>query len=158
MKSRRERDTERLAVFETLELFKLIGPRLALYLGSMLRSTVALHNLINNKMKNKKVKARDAFWLYYLNLWDGESFRDVGVGERCRKQGRSWQWTHHKDLILKKSWIESCSSSWWQEKDKEKKEDAKKEKEKEGEKKEEAWCLCCVIFMFLTLEFGQAKQ
>ncbi|CAK8997430.1 26S proteasome non-ATPase regulatory subunit 7 homolog A (26S proteasome regulatory subunit RPN8a) (AtRPN8a) (Protein ASYMMETRIC LEAVES ENHANCER 3) (Protein MOV34) (AtMOV34) [Durusdinium trenchii] len=30
---------------------------LALYLGSMLRSTVALHNLINNKMKNKKVKA-----------------------------------------------------------------------------------------------------
>lgn len=31
--------------------------RLALYLGSMLRSTVALHNLINNKMKNKKVKA-----------------------------------------------------------------------------------------------------
>eukprot|EP00438_Fugacium_kawagutii_P018739 Skav212368 [mRNA] locus=scaffold3038:210862:216073:+ [translate_table: standard] len=29
---------------------------LALYLGSVLRSTVALHNLINNKMKNKKVK------------------------------------------------------------------------------------------------------
>eukprot|EP00913_Durusdinium_trenchii_P032071 g30034.t1 len=31
---------------------------LALYLGSMLRSTVALHNLINNKMKNKKVKEK----------------------------------------------------------------------------------------------------
>jgi len=29
---------------------------LALYLGSMLRSTVALHNLINNKIRNKKVK------------------------------------------------------------------------------------------------------
>lgn len=29
---------------------------LALYLGSMLRSTVALHNLINNKIKNKKTK------------------------------------------------------------------------------------------------------
>jgi len=29
---------------------------LALYLGSMLRSTVALHNLINNKMRNKKLK------------------------------------------------------------------------------------------------------
>jgi len=29
---------------------------LALYLGSMLRSTVALHNLINNKIKNKKDK------------------------------------------------------------------------------------------------------
>merc|ERR1712050_208551 len=29
---------------------------LALYLGSMLRSTVALHNLINNKIKNKKAK------------------------------------------------------------------------------------------------------
>merc|ERR1712113_914792 len=31
---------------------------LALYLGSMLRSTVALHNLINNKMKNKKLKEK----------------------------------------------------------------------------------------------------
>merc|ERR1719343_1628247 len=29
---------------------------LALYVGSMLRSTVALHNLINNKTKNKKLK------------------------------------------------------------------------------------------------------
>merc|ERR1712087_252075 len=29
---------------------------LALYVGSMLRSTVALHNLINNKIKNKKLK------------------------------------------------------------------------------------------------------
>merc|ERR1712139_677027 len=29
---------------------------LALYLGSMLRSTVALHNLINNKIKNRKAK------------------------------------------------------------------------------------------------------
>mmetsp|Transcript_136452 Transcript_136452/g.345517 ORF Transcript_136452/g.345517 Transcript_136452/m.345517 type:complete len:357 (-) Transcript_136452:202-1272(-) len=29
---------------------------LALYLGGMLRSTVALHNLINNKIKNKKAK------------------------------------------------------------------------------------------------------
>jgi len=29
---------------------------LALYLGSMLRSTVALHNLINNKIRNKKTK------------------------------------------------------------------------------------------------------
>merc|ERR1712099_168901 len=31
---------------------------LALYLGSMLRSTVALHNLINNKIKNKKQKEK----------------------------------------------------------------------------------------------------
>merc|ERR1712224_1141580 len=29
---------------------------LALYLGSMLRSTVTLHNLINNKIKNRKTK------------------------------------------------------------------------------------------------------
>lgn len=29
---------------------------LALYLGSMLRSTVVLHNLINNKIRNKKAK------------------------------------------------------------------------------------------------------
>jgi len=29
---------------------------LALYLGSMIRSTVALHNLINNKIRNKKAK------------------------------------------------------------------------------------------------------
>lgn len=31
---------------------------LALYLGSMLRSTVALHNLINNKIRNKKLKEK----------------------------------------------------------------------------------------------------
>merc|ERR1712084_73901 len=31
---------------------------LALYLGSMLRSTVALHNLINNKIRNKKQKEK----------------------------------------------------------------------------------------------------
>mmetsp|Transcript_29173 Transcript_29173/g.67854 ORF Transcript_29173/g.67854 Transcript_29173/m.67854 type:complete len:357 (-) Transcript_29173:297-1367(-) len=31
---------------------------LALYLGSMLRATVALHNLINNKIKNKKLKEK----------------------------------------------------------------------------------------------------
>merc|ERR1711981_1325072 len=29
---------------------------LALYLGSLLRSTVVLHNLINNKIRNKKAK------------------------------------------------------------------------------------------------------
>merc|ERR1712178_204680 len=29
---------------------------LALYLGSILRSTIALHNLINNKIRNKKAK------------------------------------------------------------------------------------------------------
>merc|ERR1719198_1947768 len=33
---------------------------LALYLGSMLRSTVALHNLINNKIKNRKTKEEKA--------------------------------------------------------------------------------------------------
>eukprot|EP00439_Symbiodinium_sp_Y106_P038639 s2804_g4.t1 len=33
---------------------------LALYLGSMLRSTVALHNLINNKMRNKQQKEKAA--------------------------------------------------------------------------------------------------
>merc|ERR1711862_265018 len=31
---------------------------LALYLGSILRSTLALHNLINNKIKNKKLKEK----------------------------------------------------------------------------------------------------
>merc|ERR1712232_407415 len=31
---------------------------LALYLGSILRSTIALHNLINNKIKNKKLKEK----------------------------------------------------------------------------------------------------
>jgi len=31
---------------------------LALYLGAMLRSTVALHNLLNNKLKNKKTKEK----------------------------------------------------------------------------------------------------
>merc|ERR1711920_788921 len=32
---------------------------LALYLGSILRSTVALHNLINNKIKNKKTQRKE---------------------------------------------------------------------------------------------------
>ena len=48
--------------------------RLALYLGSMLRSTVALHNLINNKMKNKKekaVKAGDSGTSWIKNLCSG---------------------------------------------------------------------------------------
>merc|ERR1712087_167845 len=31
---------------------------LALYLGSILRSTIALHNLINNKIRNKKLKEK----------------------------------------------------------------------------------------------------
>lgn len=43
-------------------------PRLALYLGSVLRSTVALHNLINNKMKNKKVKVRGSTLAHHLTL------------------------------------------------------------------------------------------
>merc|ERR1719343_1674326 len=60
-------------VYQLQEIFKLLPDQdceelvrsfametndmmLALYLGSMLRSTVALHNLINNKIKNKKQK------------------------------------------------------------------------------------------------------
>merc|ERR1712176_1493304 len=46
-----DQDTEDLVKSLAMETNDMM---LALYLGSMLRSTVALHNLINNKIKNKK--------------------------------------------------------------------------------------------------------
>merc|ERR1711879_850687 len=48
-----DQDTEDLVKSLAMETNDMM---LALYLGSMLRSTVALHNLINNKIKNKKLK------------------------------------------------------------------------------------------------------
>merc|ERR1712004_367304 len=48
-----DQDTEDLVKSLAMETNDMM---LALYVGSMLRSTVALHNLINNKMKNKKLK------------------------------------------------------------------------------------------------------
>lgn len=47
---------------------------LALYLGSMLRSTVALHNLILNKIKNRKMKEEKA-------KKDSEKKKDAGKKE-----------------------------------------------------------------------------
>merc|ERR1719198_2447893 len=48
-----EQDSEELVRSFAMETNDMM---LALYLGSMLRSTVALHNLINNKIRNKKLK------------------------------------------------------------------------------------------------------
>merc|ERR1719345_467973 len=48
-----DQDSEELVKSFAMETNDMM---LALYLGSMLRSTVALHNLINNKIKNKKLK------------------------------------------------------------------------------------------------------
>merc|ERR1711920_554734 len=50
-----DQDTEDLVKSLAMETNDMM---LALYLGSMLRSTVALHNLINNKIKNKKLKEK----------------------------------------------------------------------------------------------------
>merc|ERR1719343_1862509 len=50
---------------------------LALYVGSMLRSTVALHNLINNKVKNKKTKEGEGK--------DGKKAKDEKKGEKDGK-------------------------------------------------------------------------
>merc|ERR1711920_1222750 len=50
-----DQDTEDLIKSLAMETNDMM---LALYLGSMLRSTVALHNLINNKIKNKKQKEK----------------------------------------------------------------------------------------------------
>merc|ERR1719201_3169943 len=48
-----DQDTDELVRSFAMETNDMM---LALYLGSMLRSTVALHNLINNKIRNKKSK------------------------------------------------------------------------------------------------------
>lgn len=48
-----DQDSEELVQSFAMETNDMM---LALYVGSMLRSTVALHNLINNKMKNKSLK------------------------------------------------------------------------------------------------------
>merc|ERR550537_1899773 len=48
-----DQDSEELVRSFAMETNDMV---LALYLGSMLRSTVALHNLINNKIRNKKAK------------------------------------------------------------------------------------------------------
>merc|ERR1711870_183057 len=50
-----DQDTEELVKSFAMETNDMM---LALYLGSILRSTVALHNLINNKIKNKKLKEK----------------------------------------------------------------------------------------------------
>merc|ERR1719408_918683 len=51
-----DQDSDDLVKSFALETYDMM---LALYLGSMLRSTVALHNLINNKIRNKKGKEDD---------------------------------------------------------------------------------------------------
>merc|ERR1711862_699459 len=48
-----DQDSEELVRSSAMETNDMM---LALYLGSMLRSTVVLHNLIKNKIKNKKLK------------------------------------------------------------------------------------------------------
>merc|ERR1712032_575283 len=48
-----DQDSEELVKSFAMETNDMM---LALYLGSILRSTVALHNLINNKIRNKKAK------------------------------------------------------------------------------------------------------
>merc|ERR1712032_1565533 len=48
-----DQDSEELVQSFAMETNDMM---LALYLGSILRSTVALHNLINNKIKNKQAK------------------------------------------------------------------------------------------------------
>lgn len=48
-----DQDSQELVQSFTMETNDMM---LALYVGGMLRSTVALHNLINNKIKNRKLK------------------------------------------------------------------------------------------------------
>merc|ERR1712176_582043 len=50
-----DQDSEELVKSFAMETNDMM---LSLYVGSMLRSTVALHNLINNKIKNKKLKEK----------------------------------------------------------------------------------------------------
>merc|ERR1712039_169804 len=50
-----DQDSEELVQSFAMETNDMM---LALYLGSILRSTIALHNLINNKIRNKKLKEK----------------------------------------------------------------------------------------------------
>merc|ERR1712151_116107 len=50
-----DQDSEELVKSFAMETNDMM---LSLYLGSILRSTIALHNLINNKIKNKKLKEK----------------------------------------------------------------------------------------------------
>lgn len=91
--------------------------RLALYLGSMLRSTVALHNLINNKMRNKQQKAGEPRPQPMLGS-------AAVAGESCGAKGL-------QQILLTSQFClpDACRRHG---KDKDKKDEAKKEKE-------EAW-------------------
>ena len=115
--------------------------RLALYLGSMLRSTVALHNLINNKMRNKQQKAGKT--QLGPSACPAFGLRST-AGESCGAKGRMpafygpWkviQLQHttsmplHGFLDFSRDACPNHRAFW---KDKEKKEEAKKEKEEAG--------------------------
>ena len=88
--------------------------RLALYLGSMLRSTVALHNLINNKMRNKQQKAGEP----HLQLMLGSAEL---AGKSCGAKGLQ--------PPLRTSQFCMSDTCRRHGKDKDKKDEAKKEKE-----------------------------
>jgi len=62
---------------------------LALYLGSMLRSTVALHNLINNKIRNKKTKEEKGK--------EGKDKKEDKKGEDGKKDDASDEKSKEKD-------------------------------------------------------------
>merc|ERR1712194_410644 len=66
-----DQDSEELVKSFAMETNDMM---LALYLGSILRSTVALHNLINNKIKNKKLKEK--------KLEDKEKEKEKKAGDK----------------------------------------------------------------------------
>merc|ERR1712061_277907 len=69
-----DQDSEELVKSFAMETNDMM---LALYLGSILRSTIALHNLINNKIKNKKLKEK--------KLEDKEKKAEENKGEDGKK-------------------------------------------------------------------------
>merc|ERR1712190_115676 len=69
-----DQDSEELVKSFAMETNDMM---LSLYLGSILRSTIALHNLINNKIKNKKLKEK--------KMEDKEKEKEKKKGEDGKK-------------------------------------------------------------------------
>jgi len=80
-----DQDSEELVQSLAMETNDMM---LALYVGGMLRSTVALHNLINNKIKNKKLKEQkgeDGKKAKKEEKKDGEEKKDDKEGDKDKK-------------------------------------------------------------------------
>merc|ERR1712190_603862 len=85
-----DQDSEELVKSFAMETNDMM---LSLYLGSILRSTIALHNLINNKIKNKKLKEK--------KMEDKEKEKDKKNEEKKGDDGKKNDEAEDKDKAKK---------------------------------------------------------